>query len=253
MLQPIDPNRDLKLCLGLAASGALAITPLALPANALSRSIFPVASIAGSIASIAKVNTYEQIDRENADAKERWDALKQDMDDSLLISSQAFYTANPGAWLQRREVPTQWHEQYLNARFSPLPELPAPQFEPIAQPQPQTIQAPGQTRGGSFDRAAAPESPGTCWGDYEPRPVPQPIAQTPIAPTFTLNRPDPDAWLNELVNYPSVLVFGAPGSGKTTFAEELITRRSSHQVIAIDPHYQPGKWSGAEIVGAGFD
>jgi hypothetical protein len=174
-------------------------------------------------------------------------ALQDDLDDSLLESSHSFYLMNPEAHYRGIAVPMQWHQEYMRSRFSPLPELPPQQFEPIAQAQP--IQQPGHVRGGSFDRAGADDSPGTGWGDFEPRPQP-PIAQHQ---SFSLNRPDPDAWLNELVNYPSVLVFGAPGSGKTTFAEELITRRSSHQVIAIDPHYQPGKWSGAEIVGAGFD
>jgi hypothetical protein len=171
----------------------------------------------------------------------------------------AYYRRHPNHFRANKPVPEEWRQAWAATGGNPAllhraiaPSTLTQPIAPIAQPKPQTIQQPGQTRGGSFDRAAASESPGTGWGDYEPRPVP-PIAQTPIAPTFTLNRPDPDAWLNELVNYPSVLVFGAPGSGKTTFAEELITRRSSHQVIAIDPHYQPGKWSGAEIVGAGFD
>jgi hypothetical protein len=259
MLTPIDPNRDLKLCLGLAASGALAITPLALPANALTRSIFPIASVTGSIAAIAKVNTYEHQDKQNQDAKERWDALKQDMDDSLLISSQAFYTANPQAWLQRREVPHQWHEQYLNARFSPLPELPQPQFETVAQPQTQPqaqpIQQPGQVRGGSFDRAGAGDSSGSGWGDYEPRPVP-PIAQTPIAhQSFTLQSEPDDAWLDRLVAPSVLLVFGGDGSGKTSMALELLRRRqrAGHQVIALDPHAHPAKWPGCEVIGGGLN
>ena len=255
MLTPIDPNRDLKLCLGLAASGALAITPLALPANALTRSIFPIASVTGSIAAIAKTNEYEYQDKQNQDAKERWDALKQDMDDSILISSQAFYTANPQAWLQRREVPHQWHEQYLNARFSPLPELPQPQFETVAQPQPQpqpqTIQQSGQVRGGSFDRAAATESPGSGWGDYEPRPVPQPIAHQ----SFSLQSEPDDAWLDRLVAPSVLLVFGGDGSGKTSMALELLRRRqaSGHQVIALDPHAHPAKWPGCEVIGGGLN
>ena len=262
MLTPIDPNRDLKLCLGLAASGALAITPLALPANALTRSIFPIASVTGSIAAIAKVNTYEHQDKQNQDAKERWDALKQDMDDSLLISSQAFYTANPQAWLQRREVPHQWHEQYLNARFSPLPELPSPQFEPIAQPQPQTIQQPGQVRGGSFDRAAASESPGSGWGDYEPRPQP-PIAQTP--PTFSApiaSRPTAPytprlfdwSLFHQVDRYPHAVVLGSTGDGKTT-AQEYLSRlvAGGNELYVITTKRKNYQWVGLNPIGLGRD
>jgi hypothetical protein len=263
-LQPQDPNRDLKLCLGLAASGALAITPLALPANALTRSIFPVAAITGSIASIAKVNTYEYQDKQNQDARERWDALKQDMDDSLLISSQAFYTANPGAWIQRREVPTQWHEQYLNARFSPLPELPAPQLEPIAQTQPQaqTIQQPGQVRGGSFDRAGAGDSSGSGWGDFEPRPVP-PIAYQPQPPSFSApiaSRPtapyEPRLFdwslFHQVDRYPHAVVLGSTGDGKTA-AQEYLARlvaggNELHVLTTKRKNYQ---WVGLTPIGLG--
>jgi len=39
-----------------------------------------------------------------------------------------------------------------------------------------------------------------------------------------------------LTNYPSVLIYGAPGSGKTTFAEQEVKRRLEygHQVIICD-------------------
>ncbi|MEG4031531.1 hypothetical protein QUA54_05050 [Microcoleus sp. MOSTC5] len=41
-----------------------------------------------------------------------------------------------------------------------------------------------------------------------------------------------------LTNYPSVLIYGAPGSGKTTFAEQEVKRRleCGYQVIVCDPH-----------------
>ncbi|MBD0341331.1 MAG: type IV secretion system DNA-binding domain-containing protein [Microcoleus sp. Co-bin12] len=39
-------------------------------------------------------------------------------------------------------------------------------------------------------------------------------------------------------NKPSVLIYGAPGSGKTTFAEQEVKRRlaAGHRVIVCDPH-----------------
>ncbi len=54
--------------------------------------------------------------------------------------------------------------------------------------------------------------------------------------------PEPDRAIGPkmpvLTNYPSVLIYGAPGSGKTTFAEQEVKRRleAGHKVIVCDPH-----------------
>jgi len=58
-----------------------------------------------------------------------------------------------------------------------------------------------------------------------------------------------------LTNYPSVLIYGAPGSGKTTFAEQEVKRRleAGHRVIICDPHAAYGAWAGCEVVGGGMD
>jgi len=58
-----------------------------------------------------------------------------------------------------------------------------------------------------------------------------------------------------LINYPSVLIYGAPGSGKTTFAEQEVKRRleAGHRVIICDPHAAYGAWAGCEVVGGGMD
>jgi hypothetical protein len=58
-----------------------------------------------------------------------------------------------------------------------------------------------------------------------------------------------------LTNYPSVLIYGAPGSGKTTFAEQEVRRRleAGHKVIVCDPHAAYGAWAGCEVVGGGMD
>lgn len=67
------------------------------------------------------------------------------------------------------------------------------------------------------------------------------------APTF------PD--LPNLTNYPAVLVYGVPGSGKTTLSAEEIKRRlkAGHRVIVCDPHASFGSWQGCEVFGAGLD
>lgn len=61
------------------------------------------------------------------------------------------------------------------------------------------------------------------------------------------------SWIDELITYPTVLVFGAPGSGKTSFARHLIHKRLKlgHTVVALDPHNRVGKWSNCKVVGGG--
>jgi hypothetical protein len=58
-----------------------------------------------------------------------------------------------------------------------------------------------------------------------------------------------------LTNYPSVLIYGAPGSGKTTFAEQEVRRRlfAGHKVIVCDPHAAYGAWAGCFVVGGGMN
>src|SRR4028119_2329104 len=58
-----------------------------------------------------------------------------------------------------------------------------------------------------------------------------------------------------LTNYPSVLIYGAPGSGKTTFAEQEVKRRlaAGHRVIVCDPHAAYGAWQGCSVVGGGMN
>ena len=61
--------------------------------------------------------------------------------------------------------------------------------------------------------------------------------------------------LPNLTWYPSVLVYGAPGAGKTTFAENEIQRRlqAGHKVVVLDPHAAYGAWKGCEVIGGGMD
>lgn len=55
--------------------------------------------------------------------------------------------------------------------------------------------------------------------------------------------------------YPSVLIYGIPGAGKTTFTEEEVKKRlaAAHEVIVLDPHASYGQWEGCEVVGDGMD
>ena len=55
--------------------------------------------------------------------------------------------------------------------------------------------------------------------------------------------------------YPSVLVHGVPGFGKTYFVEQEVKRRLAfgHEVVVLDPHAAYGQWEGCEVVGTGMD
>ena len=58
-----------------------------------------------------------------------------------------------------------------------------------------------------------------------------------------------------LTYYPSVLVYGVPGAGKTHFVEQEVKRRLAlgHQVVVLDPHSAYGQWFGCEVIGGGMD
>lgn len=62
-------------------------------------------------------------------------------------------------------------------------------------------------------------------------------------------------WFDELLEYPLVLFFGAPGSGKTTTAAALVRKRveRGHRVVVCDPHRKFGAWEGLEVVGDGLN
>ena len=55
--------------------------------------------------------------------------------------------------------------------------------------------------------------------------------------------------------YPSILIYGIPGAGKTTFTEEEVKKRlaAGHRVIVLDPHAAFGQWEGCEVIGGGMN
>ena len=67
--------------------------------------------------------------------------------------------------------------------------------------------------------------------------------------------PTNESQIPNLTWYPSVLIYGAPGSGKSTFANgEIVKRKTAgHRVIVLDPHAAYGAWDGCEVVGGGMD
>jgi hypothetical protein len=59
----------------------------------------------------------------------------------------------------------------------------------------------------------------------------------------------------QLTWYPSVLVYGAPGAGKSFFTDEEVQKRlaAGHRVVVLDPHSAYGAWQGCEVVGGGMN
>lgn len=76
----------------------------------------------------------------------------------------------------------------------------------------------------------------------------------PPAPTASSPLP-PEQWTGDLMGYPSILLYGAQGAGKTSTAAWLIRERinAGHQVKVLDPHREYGQWDGLECVGDGMD
>jgi hypothetical protein len=65
----------------------------------------------------------------------------------------------------------------------------------------------------------------------------------------------PEQWTHDLAEYPSILIYGAQGAGKTSTAAWLIRERIAlgHQVKVLDPHRGYGQWEGLECIGDGMD
>lgn len=65
----------------------------------------------------------------------------------------------------------------------------------------------------------------------------------------------PERWTRELMGYPSILIYGAAGAGKTSTAAWLIHERLKlgHTIKVLDPHREYGQWEGLECIGDGMD
>jgi len=136
----------------------------------------------------------------------------------------------------------------IDAPFQPVPLPPAPIAPPVTNTfnPTVTVNPPRVTVAPRFD---------------SDRPV-QVNVTAPIAPqSWDSDRPvargaslSGDDVLNLAIQYPAVLVYGAPGSGKSTVAKWIVEQRHTlgHQVTILDPHQVAGQWSSEyELVGKG--
>ena len=62
-------------------------------------------------------------------------------------------------------------------------------------------------------------------------------------------------WYPHFRAWPTILVFGGQGSGKTTFAQRLMHDRAQagHQIEVLDPHAALAQWEPFPCLGAGMD
>jgi len=65
----------------------------------------------------------------------------------------------------------------------------------------------------------------------------------------------PKPSIPSLIWYPAVLLYGAPGCGKTFFGEQEVSKRlaAGHRCVVLDPHAAYGAWQGCEVYGSGMN
>jgi energy-coupling factor transporter ATP-binding protein EcfA2 len=123
----------------------------------------------------------------------------------------------------------------------------------------QPILPPNQSVPVSFPASATTDDPvavGVGAGGHdavEPTPM-QSMAMVATTPMSILDSPE-YRWIQTLLEYPSILIYGGQGSGKSTLLRYLIRLRygRGHQIKILDPHYKAGDWKGLEVFGKGMN
>ena len=82
-----------------------------------------------------------------------------------------------------------------------------------------------------------------------------PTPQTPQTPRWDADPTPKSTPLDALLGWPTVLIYGPQGSGKSTYARHLIEKRiaAGHSVKVLDPHAPFGQWGDLQVVGVGLD
>lgn len=88
-------------------------------------------------------------------------------------------------------------------------------------------------------------------------PAAKPTAAMKTAQTWDEEtEPEKDlSWLNKIMGFPAILIFGPQGSGKTTLVEYILKRRHElgHEIEVLDPHRAAGAWEGLSCYGDGMN
>ncbi|MBD2093529.1 hypothetical protein H6F67_27215 [Microcoleus sp. FACHB-1515] len=132
--------------------------------------------------------------------------------------------------------------------------------------------------GNAVENGATPEPPQVSPNRFEPIEPPQifdipvedvpslqPPSTQPAAAPIDSRTPPPIAtttaddnrfaWAKDLLHFPAVLIWGAQGSGKTSFAAWLLHQRieAGHSAEVWDVHREYGQWDGLAVYGDGMD
>jgi hypothetical protein len=102
---------------------------------------------------------------------------------------------------------------------------------------------------------SSPIGPTTKFGAIEVPNVPAASSPKWDEDEQLMTSSDRHEWMQDLLSYPSVLIWGAPGAGKSTFAEWLVTERAKagHKLEILDPHREFGQWDGLDVFGDGMN
>jgi len=188
----------------------------------------------------------------------------------LFQSEAAFYRNYPTALDAGLPVPDVWHSAYARSGGKYIPQLPASVLEELKLPvtAPQTRETLTEARSQAqammasdfleLDQYGLVDNPQALNSEALYRDVDSLMGDRPMLEDVAVLKGDREvdtSWVNALLENPYVLIYGAPGSGKTTFVQWLINQRIAlgHTVFALDPHYEAGSWQNCEIKGCGLN
>jgi len=229
-----NPLMPLYLSGGVIASAIACGVSTGLPP--IPKVALATAGFAGGVGVLAKTLILEKQTPE----LERNEVLLEYCHQKSVQCAAGYYNRYVKAADQGMPIPDGWYEQYALYGGRPPLTLP-PSGTPVVSLSPDNT---------AVELAAAMTNQ-----QY----VTEELAQMPELhhdlEALTGEAPIDTDWTTSLLKYPYVLIYGAPGSGKTTFIQWLINQRIAlgHSVFALDPHYEAGSWQFCEVKGAGLN
>lgn len=228
-----NPLMPLYLSGGVVASAIACAISTELPP--IQKVALATAGFAGGVGVLAKTLILEKQTPE----LERNEVLLEYCHQKSVQCAAGYYNRYVKAADEGLPIPDGWYEQYALYGGRPPLALP-PSGTPVVSLSPDNT---------AVELAAAMTNQ-----QY----VTEELAQMPELhhdlEALTGEAPIDTDWTTSLLKYPYVLIYGAPGSGKTTFVQWLINQRIAlgHSVFALDPHYEAGSWQFCEVKGAGL-
>ena len=229
-----NPLMPLYLSSGVVASAIACAISTELPP--IPKVALATAGFAGGVGVIGKTLILEKQTPE----LERNEVLLEYCHQKSVQCAAGYYNRYVKAADQGMPIPDSWYEQYALHGGRPPLALP-PSGTPVVSLSP--------------DNTAVKLAAAMTNQQY----VTEELAQMPELhhdlEALTGEAPIDTDWTTSLLKYPYVLIYGAPGSGKTTFIQWLINQRIAlgHSVFALDPHYEAGSWQFCEVKGAGLN